>query len=551
MTDISSLSNSDLMELLKKPQNGGSSKTSDLSSLSDDELMQQLNQKDDRVHAKNLSEAPAAIAQNLPASAAEFGSNLYNAVTHPLNTLGDIADVAAGGVRAGAKAILPESVFNAMDVNTPVPLPINFTKEDAAQKAGAVGQNLANRYGSLSQAADTAVTDPIGAVADASSLLLGPEMIAGRAPGVVGSLARASGSVGSAIDPIANAARLAKGTANFAGNRAANALGLSTGVGTDAIKAAYQSGEGGKSAFLDAINGNSNAKAVVNDADKGALNIRKQAGQGYVSDMAGLGVPTSALDLSPVQKTVADSESIFKNPNTGFVKNEAAQSTLNDIKTKITDWQKTVGNSPTITDFDDLKQSIGEIRDSVAPGSRAFRVADNVYGSIADEIGSKVPGYTDAMSNYSNNLNNYQQLRQTMSLKGPNTNVDTAARKLLSGLRDNVNTNFGQRKAMLDQLNQQNPNLIPTLAGLSLSSATPRGLAAHVASAEGMMAALHNPALLLGLPLTSPRLMGYGAYGAGRAAGLLQPAAKLAPSAQMLNLAQQANRYTNPGLLGQ
>ena len=60
---------------------------------------------------------------------------------------------------------------------------------------------------------------------------------------------------------------------------------------------------------------------------------------------------------------------------------------------------------------------------------------------------------------------------------------------------------------------------MPALAGQSLSSFTPRGLAGQGAAlgigAGGALTV--NPMALAALPLTSPRLVGMGAYGLGRA----------------------------------
>ena len=527
------------------PAKGGS----DLSSMSDDELLRQLGQTGP-VQAKTWADVPSAALQNTPASASNFASNLYTTVRHPLDTLKNLADVANGAISKGTHAILPKSVADYIDTAGADPELSNAYMAKAREKAGAVGQMLADRYGGAEALKNTFATDPVGALADASAVLTGGETLAGRLPGIAGQAARAAGTVGSAIDPLANAGRVASGVADFAGNRAANALGITTGAGTDAIKAAYQAGQNGSDAFLNGISGNAKAKDVVDAANSSFSNIAKQRGQNYQGNIAGLGAPTSPLDFTPIQKAIDDSKSVFTQGN--FVKDPAAQATLDSIETKTLDWMLKNPN-PTPLDYDALKQSIGVIRDNTSPGTRSFKVADDVYNSVAKEIGGKVSGYTDAMNAYADASNNLQQLKQTMSLKGPNTNVDTAARKLLSGLRDNVNTNFGQRKALLDQLNQQNPNLIPTLAGMTLSSPTPRGLAAHMASGEAALAAIHNPALLLGLPLTSPKLVGYGAYGVGRAAGAAQPLANLTPSAKMLGLLQQAGRVNNqiPGLLGQ
>jgi hypothetical protein len=84
--------------------------------------------------------------------------------------------------------------------------------------------------------------------------------------------------------------------------------------------------------------------------------------------------------------------------------------------------------------------------------------------------------------------------------------------------RNNANTNYGYRlelaKALQDQGGQ---DLMPALAGQALSSFTPRGLAGQGAGIGAALTTLSNPMAAAVLPLTSPRLVGMGAYGLGRA----------------------------------
>jgi len=497
-----------------------------------------------RQPAKIWSDAPATMLQNAPGSAADYLSGVYNAVAHPLNTLTDVADVAAGGVRAGVKAVLPTNVFNAIDdLSTPAPSFINFTKENAERKANAMGQALGNRYGGGKEIFNTVTTDPVGVLGDASAVLMGPEMLAGRAPGVVGTIARTAGEVGSAIDPLNLAAKGIGAGATLAGKTAAGGLGITTGVGAGPINAAYDAGRTGRSAFIDAMQGKSSAADAVGEAADAMSAKYQQRGQDYTNNKNDWSQSTVQLNRQPLGDALVDAQEKFKS-DSGFIKNQAAAKTFDDMVGTIADWARKNPN-PLPTDYDDLKQAMGSIRDSENVGTLSHTIANDVYKSIDTQLKTEVPGYQEAMSSYAGQSNDLRQLAQTMSLKGPNTNVDIAARKLLSGLRDGVNTNFGQRKALLDQLNAQNPNLIPTLAGLSMSSATPVGLAKHVASSEALLGALHNPALLLGLPLTSPKLVGYGAYGAGRAAAGLNAL----PTQGLLNAANVSSRLN--GLLNQ
>lgn len=106
-------------------------------------------------------------AQNIPQSAADFytrlGESIKALVTDPVGVAGGAADLAAGAMRAGAKKVLPESVFNAIDkLDNP-----EVTKR-IVDTANAVGGPLAERWGSVDAALNTIKTDPFQALEDVS-----------------------------------------------------------------------------------------------------------------------------------------------------------------------------------------------------------------------------------------------------------------------------------------------------------------------------------------------------------------------------------------------
>ena len=116
-----------------------------------------------------------------------------------------------------------------------------------------------------------------------------------------------------------------------------------------------------------------------------------------------------------------------------------------------------------------------------------------------------------------------------MSL-GKKANIDTSVRKLQSILRNNANTNYGRRVELGRELEATGipgaDTLFPQLAGQMLSSFTPRGIQGATTALGGAAAYATNPALLPGLALTSPRLVGEAAYYGGKAGGAAQKMAK-------------------------
>ena len=92
-------------------------------------------------------------------------------------------------------------------------------------------------------------------------------------------------------------------------------------------------------------------------------------------------------------------------------------------------------------------------------------------------------------------------------------------RKLQSVMRNNVNTNYGQRAKLMDVLARYEPELPNVIAGQSMSSVAPRGVARLGSVAVGLLAGTTAPIALPLLAATSPRLVGEAAYAGGRAVG--------------------------------
>ena len=127
------------------------------------------------------------------------------------------------------------------------------------------------------------------------------------------------------------------------------------------------------------------------------------------------------------------------------------------------------------------------------------------------------------MERYSEASDAIKEVERALSL-GKKASIDTAVRKLTSVMRNNVNTNFGNRLAQAKKLEVAGGTpLMPSLAGQALNSAMPRGLAGSgTQMGLGLAAGQYlHPAFWGTLPLSSPRLMGEVAHLGGQGAGLL------------------------------
>jgi hypothetical protein len=150
-------------------------------------------------------------ADNLLPSTQRFGSDIWDAVTDPRQTVRSLKNVAFGA----AEKLVPG-------------------EQSHEKYADAVGRFFASRYGGMEAFKKTLAEDPVGFAADLATLLSGGELALARAPGVVGTVARAAGSVGRAVDPI-NASLKAAGTVARGVSHVGAAIGgVTTGVGGQA-----------------------------------------------------------------------------------------------------------------------------------------------------------------------------------------------------------------------------------------------------------------------------------------------------------------------------
>ena len=306
------------------------------------------------------------------------------------------------------------------------------------------------------------------------------------------------------------------------GSAASEALGFTTGAGSRAIKEAAGAGFAGgdkAQAFRENISGRANTLNVVDEAKSALAEIRADRAKAYNSGMVDIKADATVLDMNPILKKLADvkNRGIFK----GKVKNESASKTWEEIDSVVKDWSS---SSPadfhTPEGLDALKQRLGDIRDSQQFGTPSYNAAKEVYNVVKDQIAAQAPTYSKVMRDYTEASEIVSQMEGALSL-GNKAQADTALRKLQSLLRNNVQTNYGRRAELGDMLADKGAGtLYPALAGQALGSMTPRAISGQGSLIGGGLAALGSLKMAPMLALTSPRLMGEAAYGAGAVAGL-------------------------------
>lgn len=443
--------------------------------------------------------------KNAPGSAVEFGKALVQPILHPVDTAKGLGELATG---VASKL-------------TPAPDWWRGPGEDAAD---ATGQFFKDRYGGMENIKNTLATDPVGVAGDLSAVL----SLGGTLP-VRG--AATLGRAGAMVDPLSAVGQGVKGASTLAGKMAANGLGMTTGAGTEAVKQGFRAGSEGNRVFLDNMRG-APVDEIVGSAKDALSEMRKERGASYRSGMTDISKDATVLGFEPLNAALDKAGEIgsFKGANIA----PAANETNAALRKVVKEWETLDPASPMFKDvpqgeltasnfhtpegLDALKRTVGNIMKSTEIGSPERAAAERVYDAVKGQIEKQAPAYAKVMGDYEKASREIDEVTKTFSLKAK-APADTSARKLLSVMRNNVQTNFGERARLADVLSEHQPNLIPAIAGQAMNSPMPRGLVARGGAMGGAGAVAMDPTFTLAamLPLTSPRLVGEGAYTAGAA----------------------------------
>jgi len=454
-----------------------------------------------RNRSMSISNMLASAAQNAPSSLLQVAKDTVAPFADPVGTAESLKDLGLGLLQLAIPGEQPQEA-----------------------KAKAVGEYFADRYGGLEEVKRTFATDPAGFLADASIILTGGAALATRAPGTVGRVAERARGLAESIDPINLAVSGAQAVSSGVSRGTPALVGLTTGTSGQSLQEAVRAGrEGGtrQERFLSSMRGQEDATEIVTDAKDALSTIRGNATSEFKAGKEALQLGTKKIDFAPVAEKIDDLEKSFAfmdqttlSPN--------GQRKLNQIKRFVNDWSKSKGMH-TAQGLDVLKRKIDNIYPTgFNPGDQAAVVAQ-ARDAVKKAIVEQVPDYNKVMAPYEKARKLELEIQRTLSLGDKNL-ADTALRKLQSVMRDNVNTNFGQRLNLVKELEDVGDYfLIPRIAGQELSSLAPRGLARVPASGVGL-SSFTDPVAMAALPFTSPRIMGEAANLVGRGQRLLNVA---------------------------
>lgn len=462
--------------------------------------------------------SPVQMAVNAPASLwRNTVGGLIEAVSNPIETATTIMDVAAGGLRN----VTPEKLRNFIDQFETNPQ----ARERAVQMAKIIGGDYASTYGTSAGFKKVLEEDPFRVLGDVSLMATGGAGLAARAPAVASKLS----TVAQVTNPMTTAGYVASKTLPAVGNVTANVLGLTTGVGPEAVKTAYESGVRGAEAFKQNIRGEVPKTDVLDEARQALQTMRESKSTAYQQGIGTTAADTTRLNFKPIDDAFNNIKATLYQGNRAKVGQDQL-SKVAEVEAVLNEWRADP-NAHTAIGLDALKQRIDAIYPDSPMQKQAQRVITETRKKVYDTIVQQSPEYAKTMADYEKAISIEKEIERALSL-GKNASADTALRKLTSLARNNVNANYGYRLDLAKALEQQgNADLLPAIAGQSMTATLPRGLAPQVAGAAAIPSAIQSfatgvtPAALIAAPFFSPRLVGEAAYGVGSAQRMLQQSA--------------------------
>jgi hypothetical protein len=478
--------------------------------------------------------------KNFPRSTYELGKGLVSAVLSPIDTASNVLDLGAGILQA----ILPEGLVQDINKLEAFLQGDDENAQRARRAAQSVGSFYVERYGSVEGAKRAIAEDPAGVLADASTIFGGGAALPGR-------IGATSGRIGRAIEPISATTRMAKAGFETATQKGIPAIaGILPGTGPMPLQTAFRAGaEGGPTAtmFTEAMRNPAKISEVVDVAKANLQALRQQRSQQYQQGMASVSADPTVLNLDDISSAISKARQ--RSQYQGVITDKTLKGALDEMQRMVEAWKKLdpdIYHTP--IGLDALKQKLySEVVEklSYADNANARAATGEVVQAVRGTINSQAPTYAKVMRGYEEASDTIKEIERALSL-GNNASIDTSLRKLQSLMRNNVQTNYGGRVELAQQLERAGQEFMPALAGQSLSPLDPRGLGrAALGGSGGYMlasgAAQANPLGLLALLAgSSPRLMGELFYGAGKAYGA---GAKTAEAIQGIAPLRQAGEY--------
>lgn len=456
-----------------------------------------------------------------PSSAVQYGKNIAQAVMHPLETGKGLVNLGVGVVEKAIPGRQEHEIY-----------------------ADQVGEFLVDRYGSFDKFRKTVETDPVGVLADVSTLFTvagglvskagkltsaipkDPEMarLLGRVGLVPDELTAAIKSVGQKVEPLALPLKGAKAVGKQAAKTAGHVFGITTGADYGAVKTAFniarERGQG-HPLYKDAMRGKITQPSILSAARDSLYDLKAFRSHRYTEKFAKIKNLPDELDMTPIHSKLEQlmSKDEFNIGRTSRGKLDFSRSTIDQksqprIRAMIEEvegWGARPGDK-TPQMLDTLKRSLDDLYVDSGNG----RVMSNgIKAEVKKLLNDNVPEYSKMTAEYEQLSEIIADVNDALSIGGKSK--DVAIKKLTTALRDSNE----YRSTMMDKLDvMSNGQLKAKIAGMAFRSPLPEGAVGRVIGMLEIMTVFRSgidPSFFGVLAGSSPRLVGELLNGLGTA----------------------------------
>jgi len=464
--------------------------------------------------------------KSAPSSAVEFGKSIIHPFMHPVETAQAIGALGKGAYSKAAGALGVEQK------------PEQKAQDEAA--VNALADFYRDRYGSVARFKQALAKDPVGVLADASTVLTGGGSLAAKAPGLIGKAGEAAAAVGKTVDPLAAALKAPAVAAKGVSTVLNVPLSLQSGSSFRSLQQATNAGLTANPVFWEHLSGSVSPTDLVRRVNEGISKVAQQRSAEYMSGMGRI-ASNQTLSFNKVDDALQAARSIAY--HRGSVVNPEAASILQQMENIVGQWKSNPQMIHNIEDFDKLKQALRSTGyEGTYKGTPARKIVDDIANAAKDTIPDK---------RYANIMENYQ--RATQELIDLNKELTARGGSSLTQIRKILRSQDTKAKGdLIKRLEAIDPQLPYAIAGVELNPLIPQGIRGQIAgmlasgSLGGIAALAAHPAPLAGLAFSSPKVGGLTAYGIGRAGGLPSRAYEALPAPQVLGQAAEAARITAP-----
>lgn len=396
-----------------------------------------------------------------------------------------------------------------------------LSDDETAWKA--VKDYYVDRYGSKQGFYKALREEPASILADIAGLATGGATIFAKAASQAARVSR--------IGALSNAARAAEGFADFAskidplnisakaatlGGRGATKVAEGVGIGIPAraagvttadVKQAVEAGRRGSPEFVEQMTETGSVADPIAKAQQAITELYQQRSKDYTRRMNRLKQSEEVMSFDDVEQAIEGVRGVGRHKGVDI---SSAADVWDQVDAKYMEFFEKGLNS--IDDFDAMKRSIANIRDTYQRGTPQYKVANDVVKAINNTIVTKAPVYANVMNDYRVASDVLSDVAASLSTGAKS--ADTTLNKLRR-----VASGKGARGRTVLDLLEQTPSgkgLGDMLAGMAMSGREPAGITPTLATGSAMVAGSPEP--LLGT-LLSPRTLGEMAYKTGQGIG--------------------------------